>query len=130
MVSIQNATLAGGVAVGSSSDLVIQPWGAIMIGMVAGMVSVLGYVYVQPMLERKFGLDENSFVVDIGSNDGIFLNPLKWKGVKVCGVEPAKNLAKLANDNGIPTINGYFEDDETIDEVNQFLNQVLTKEKM
>ena len=70
-------------------------------------------------LTRKFGLDENSFVVDIGSNDGIFLNPLKWKGVKVCGVEPAKNLAKLANDNGIPTINGYFEDDETIEQIKQ-----------
>merc|ERR1719316_907519 len=35
MVSIQNATLAGGVAVGSSADLVIQTHGAILIGVAA-----------------------------------------------------------------------------------------------
>ena len=42
MVSIQNATLAGGVAVGSSADLVIQPWGAILVGLIAGTLSVVG----------------------------------------------------------------------------------------
>lgn len=39
MEDIQNATLAGGVAVGSSSDLVIKPWAAITIGFIAGAVS-------------------------------------------------------------------------------------------
>ena len=38
MVSIQNATLAGGVAVGSSADLVIDPWGALTVGLVAGIL--------------------------------------------------------------------------------------------
>ncbi len=37
-------------------DLVIQPWGAILIGIIAGMLSVVGYVYIQPCLEKKIGL--------------------------------------------------------------------------
>merc|ERR1719486_791328 len=51
MVDIQNATLAGGVAVGSASDLVIEPWAAILIGLVAGMLSVVGYTKLQPWLQ-------------------------------------------------------------------------------
>ena len=55
MVDIQNATLAGGVAVGSSADLVIEPFGAVIVGLLAGTVSVMGYVYLTPLLEKKFG---------------------------------------------------------------------------
>lgn len=56
----------------------------------------------------KYKLTNESTVVDIGSNDGIALKPLQDRGVKVIGVEPAKNVAKIANDNGIPTLNSYF----------------------
>lgn len=55
-----------------------------------------------------FGLDEHSVVWDIGSNDGIALLPLQQKGIRVCGIEPATNVAQIANDKGIPTIHGYF----------------------
>ena len=58
-----------------------------------------------------FGLNENSFVIDIGSNDGVALKPLKEKNVKVLGIEPATNIAKIATDNGIETINDFFTDD-------------------
>ena len=40
---IQNASLAGGVAVGSVADMVLQPWGALLIGFLAGFISVVGY---------------------------------------------------------------------------------------
>jgi len=42
-VHIQNATLAGGVAVGTMADMIIQPWAALLIGTLAGVLSVVGY---------------------------------------------------------------------------------------
>ena len=51
-----------------------------------------------------------SFIIDIGSNDGVALKPFKDIGFKnLLGVEPAKNLAKLANKNKIKTFNGFLE---------------------
>jgi ammonium transporter Rh len=51
-VHIANSTLAGGVAVGASGRLDIGPGGALMLGVVAGIVSVLGFVYSTPKLEK------------------------------------------------------------------------------
>jgi len=55
-VHIANSTLAGGVAVGSSARLAMTPGGALLLGVVAGVVSVYGYVYSTPMLEKKLGV--------------------------------------------------------------------------
>ena len=53
---------------------------------------------------------KNSYIIDIGSNDGIALKPFLDLGFKkVQGIEPAKNLAKLANKNKIKTFNGFLE---------------------
>jgi SAM-dependent methyltransferase len=56
----------------------------------------------------EFNLTSDSLVLDIGSNDGIALKPLQDKGIKVLGIEPAKNIAELANANGVNTLNEYF----------------------
>ena len=53
---------------------------------------------------------KKSFIIDIGSNDGVALKPFLNLGFKnVLGIEPAKNLAKLANKNKIKTFNGFLE---------------------
>ena len=53
---------------------------------------------------------KNSYIIDIGSNDGVALKPFLDRGFKkVLGIEPAKNLAKLANKNKIKTFNGFLD---------------------
>ena len=53
---------------------------------------------------------KKSYIIDIGSNDGVALKPFKNLGFnKLLGIEPAKNLAKLANKNKIKTFNGFLE---------------------
>ena len=56
----------------------------------------------------EYGLNEDSLVVDIGSNDGIGIKYFNDKKINVIGIEPAKNLAEFSNSNGIKTINSYF----------------------
>ena len=51
-----------------------------------------------------------SYIIDIGSNDGVALKPFLDLGFKkILGIEPAKNLAKLANKNKIKTLNCFLE---------------------
>ena len=53
---------------------------------------------------------KKTYIIDIGSNDGVALRPFLELGFKkVLGIEPAKNLAKLANKNKIKTFNGFLE---------------------
>ena len=61
----------------------------------------------------------NLFVCEIASNDGTFLQKFKSRGHKVLGVDPAKNISKIANKNGIPTIAKFF--DENVS------NQIMKK---
>lgn len=51
---------------------------------------------------------KNGLVIDIGSNDGTFLENFKKMGFDVLGVEPATNIAKTANESGIRTENVFF----------------------
>lgn len=60
----------------------------------------------------------SQFVVDIGSNDGILLKPLAARGVKALGIEPSKNVSRIANDQGLETLCAFF-DQQTAQAVKQ-----------
>ena len=49
-----------------------------------------------------------SLVVEVGSNDGVLLRPLLARGLVAVGVEPAANLANVANAAGLSTLNAFF----------------------
>jgi len=63
--------------------------------------------YVEHMIGR-FSVDSSSMVVEIGSNDGYLLQYFKERGVPVLGVEPARNVAQVAETAGIPTVVRFF----------------------
>lgn len=59
-------------------------------------------------LVNRFGLKQNDLVIDVGSNDGTLLSCFKKMGIRTLGVEPT-NIAKIANANGIETIQSFFD---------------------
>ncbi|MFK8049368.1 MAG: class I SAM-dependent methyltransferase [Halioglobus sp.] len=63
--------------------------------------------YAKNVVE-EYGVDDGSLVVDIGSNDGTLLSSFKHLGMRVQGVDPAKDIALTADANGIDTIVDFF----------------------
>ncbi len=57
---------------------------------------------------NSFMKSKDDLVVEIGSNDGLLLNAVKNFGARVLGVDPAKNIAKIANERGVETIAEFF----------------------
>jgi len=57
---------------------------------------------------RRFRLGRSSFVVEIASNDGYLLQYFVQQGVPVLGIEPAANVAAVAEKKGVPTLVKFF----------------------
>lgn len=63
---------------------------------------------------NKFNIIQKSFIVEAGSNDGTFLKEVKnLSNAKVLGVDPSKNISKLAKNKNIPTFVDYFNFDNS-----------------
>lgn len=63
--------------------------------------------YTTQMIER-FHLDQDSFVVEVASNDGYLLQYFVEQNIPVLGIEPAANVAKVAIEKGVPTLIEFF----------------------
>jgi ammonium transporter Rh len=71
MIDIQNATLAGGVAMGAAADLPLGIASSLAIGMIAGGVSVLGYTRLQSKLEYYFQIYDTCGVLNLHGLPGV-----------------------------------------------------------
>jgi SAM-dependent methyltransferase len=60
------------------------------------------------MAVERFGLGPESLVVELASNDGYLLQYFVERRIHVLGVEPARNVAKVAIEKGIPTLIEFF----------------------
>ena len=57
---------------------------------------------------KAFGINKNSFVAEIASNDGCLLENFVRMGIPVLGIEPARNVAEVARQKGVPTESAFF----------------------
>jgi hypothetical protein len=63
--------------------------------------------YTRLMIDR-FKLNKESFVIEVASNDGYLLQYFIQQNIPVLGIEPAKNVAKVAQEKGVPTLIEFF----------------------
>ena len=63
--------------------------------------------YTDQMIER-FSLDAKSLVVEVASNDGYLLQYFVERKIPVLGIEPAANVAAVAQQKGVPSLVKFF----------------------
>lgn len=62
-------------------------------------------------LIARRGLTKDSLVLEVASNDGYLLKNYQEKNIPVLGVEPARNIARVAEERGVRTISEFFDKD-------------------
>jgi 2-polyprenyl-3-methyl-5-hydroxy-6-metoxy-1,4-benzoquinol methylase len=60
------------------------------------------------LITERFGLNADSQVIEVASNDGYLLQYFQQKNISVLGIEPASNVAAVAETRGIPTLTKFF----------------------
>uniref|UniRef100_A0A0N5BG71 Ammonium_transp domain-containing protein n=1 Tax=Strongyloides papillosus TaxID=174720 RepID=A0A0N5BG71_STREA len=72
MIHIQSSTLAGGIAVGTVANVIVYPRDAILVGMMAGCLSVVGHAYISPrILEKKLKIYDTCGVHNLHGLPGL-----------------------------------------------------------
>jgi len=62
------------------------------------------------LVTQQYLQDKDPFVMEIGCNDGILIQNFAKKQIRHLGIEPSKNVAKVANANGVETISEFFDE--------------------
>ncbi|XP_009964628.2 ammonium transporter Rh type A isoform X1 [Tyto alba] len=113
MVLIQNATLAGGVAVGTCADMSIHPFAAMCIGGIAGIISVLGFHFLTPLLSSKLNIQDTCGVHNLhglpgilGGIAGIVVTAIKEEARQGVISTPGMQAAALGSTIGIALAGG------------------------
>nr|XP_050863671.1 ammonium transporter Rh type B isoform X2 [Vespula vulgaris] len=71
MVHVQNSTLAGGVAIGTAAGMMCEPIGALIVGSLAGLLSVLGYTYLTPFIQKRLRIHDTCGVHNLHGMPGV-----------------------------------------------------------
>ncbi|XP_069463259.1 ammonium transporter Rh type B [Ambystoma mexicanum] len=71
MVHIQNAALAGGVVVGTSAEMMLTPFGSMIAGVLAGLISTLGFKFLTPLLDSKLKIQDTCGVHNLHGMPGV-----------------------------------------------------------
>jgi len=105
-VDIQNATLAGGVAIGAIANLKITPVGALGVGTLAGLVSSLGFGHIQPVLLNRFGLHDTCGIHNLHGMPSVLGGFLSILCAGVLNMQPLIQLWSMLTTLGISLLMG------------------------
>ena len=104
MVDLQNATIAGGVAIGTSSNMLMQPYEALNIGLVAALISVFGFAILMDYLFKKISLHDSCGINNLHGLPGILGGISSIFAV----LNSNPNILKLYDSNNItPTMQSF-----------------------
>lgn len=71
MVHIQNATLAGGVAMGTASEFMITPYGSLIVGFCSSIISTFGYIFLTPFMEKTLKIQDTCGIHNLHAMPGV-----------------------------------------------------------
>ncbi|XP_048829182.1 ammonium transporter Rh type C-like [Brienomyrus brachyistius] len=116
MVHIQNATLAGGVAVGTAAQFMLTPYGSLIVGFFCGIISTLGYIYITPFLEKRLKIQDTCGIHNLHAMPGL-IGGIVGAISAAAATEDVYSSAGLINNfqfvgpiqNRVPTIQGGYQ---------------------
>ena len=67
--------------------------------------------FAQQVMQSEYLVKSDPFVVELGCNDGIMLKNVAQAGIRHLGIEPSRNVAEVANAQGVRTLSEFFAED-------------------